>query len=342
MFLPAGRYHLNCPSWEDGDYKDVDQDFAVAADASEVNLTVRAHAEPMLRGQLVDSSGKPLPGLVVWDIERTAMAGADGRFSIPATLDYPSHRVGVAVDSSRTLARGFRVSSSTPLDSELRLVLEPMGTITGKAVDRAGRPLPDTHVEINIPDPDGGIVSFPEWIWHMTMEKDGTFRITHVPAGYRLEVDLRNRFEWANAHVALQGGETRELGEIVMHGPIGASMAAEIAARTLRPDPTLVLPPREVWDATITARLVDTAGKPGVGMRLYGAITADNALVQYWEQDQVSDLKGRFTLEGLPHNRTVQLNGRAPDGSGGYQWKVTPGAPVELRLSAEAKSEAGR
>jgi len=343
--LPPGRYQIVGDSWEGGKSNDIRQDFTVVADAAGVNLTIRANSGPMLHGQLMDATGNPLSGLVVTEDGRAVVTGEDGRFSIAARPGPGDKVIGVAVDTKRVLARGFTVNAPKADDPDLRLVLEPMGEITGKAVDRSGRGLPGTGIDVIVSLDFGTSIEMDHWIWHTTMGEDGTFRVWPVPTGYRLEVQLRNRDQSTITQVALRGGEMRDLGEKILHGPIGTTYATVMAERTLRTDPTLVLPAREVWDATLTGQVLDESGKPVVGMRFH-AMTTGGPLQQMRvaeDEEVISDLKGRFVMTGLPRNRGLRLMGNGIVGSGSYRWDVETGSGVvELRESEEAKAAATR
>ena len=190
-----------------------------------------------------------------------------------------------------------------------------MGAITGRVVDGAGHGIGDARVYVQA---NGGGIELEggKWVWGITVERDGSYRIAPVPTGYSLQV-FADRDEWqGNAKVAaLDPGEEKNL-DVVMHAA-GATTRSAKHARS-------VVPAGVARDAKITGRLVDAQGGALVGWRVFA---------QYFNEDQDTgtDLKGRFVLEGLPAGKTVRV--RVSDEKVSQEWEIEAGTEgVELKV----------
>src|SRR5206468_5135637 len=112
----------------------------VLAPAAAVHVRVTTTAE----------LGLPAPNMVrlfhgTGDVAAPAEGGIDGDFLFPEVQPGP-----VAVFVGVPHARGAVVRATAVLGEELRLAvaLEPVGTITGRVVDPAGRPLQRARVDL--------------------------------------------------------------------------------------------------------------------------------------------------------------------------------------------------
>ena len=314
-----GLHSLSWDSWEKDGYRNITQDFTIPVSAPDVAVTIFAREAPTLHGQLVDGQGNAISGFVLLENHQFAYAGPDGRFSL-GKLGRPlfagEQLLGVAFNLNRTLARGFVADRPAPDSADLRLVLEPMATIVGAAVDRAGHPLPETKVAPSIVSDHNAMPSTNGWISKTTINETGAFRTTSVPVGYRLALLLELEGMQADIPIVdLAPGETRDVGQVVLHRPGGATRPA---------DPGRNIPPREPWDAIITGRLLDQASNPLVGCLIEAnANVPGRDIPENLEAEGISDLKGRFTISGLPRGRNIQLQINLHGQP--YSWNVIPG-----------------
>ncbi len=333
--LPPGTYHLSWIVWDNGQEQSVTQDFTPSPDNPNLTLTVHSHDWPSLRGQLVDDAGNPVAGRIDLGGNNSATAGPDGRFTIGVSpYSHGQETTLEAIDISRRL-HGFALVNPSKTESrEIRMVLKPMATIIGQAVDRAGHPLRGAQVEVWNQQADG--VESNGFNFNATVNPDGTFRIGPITLGHHLSIHLRDQDDWASVPIpsitpkpggrtrlgeelydfaddGLKPGETRNLGQIVLN-PAGDPK--------MQIDPQFAAPPRQPWDAAITGRMLDRAGKPVVGLTLSANIAVPD-IVQF----AVTDLKGRFAIRGLPRNRSIELQSQK-----GVWAVTTPATAIDLTL----------
>ncbi len=132
-------------------------------------------------------------------------------------------------------------------------------------------------------------------------------------AGFDLQVDEEGW--WAMKKIGeLSPGEERAVGTMVLHAPGVATREALRGAEDSGP--------RVPWDATVSGRVLDEEGKAAAGVRV--STSPGNG-------EGVSDLKGRFEMEGLPREGVVTV--RAMDDELRGEAETHGGATgVEVRL----------
>jgi hypothetical protein len=195
-----------------------------AREAESVTCDIVLRPGRALTGTVVDPDGKPLPGARVsglyssgtWDQEPLKTAA----FTLTG-LEPDRARLVQFAHADRRLA-GFLVVR--PGDhGPLAIKLRPAGTLTGRLVTRAGRPLADLEIGAVCGDPParpGGTKedppdgSFPG----VRSDQNGKFRIKGLAPGlkYRLCV-LRGSSlldPQVGKHPTLQPGETKDLGDV--------------------------------------------------------------------------------------------------------------------------------
>jgi RNA polymerase sigma-70 factor (ECF subfamily) len=156
---------------------------------------------PFAAGAVVEADGTPVANARVhvlarsehsssgWDIVRIVMCDAQGRFSIPADAgDDPwlqALRAGPWRHEPERCARGAR---------DLRLVLQPAGTLAGQL--RAGDGVPLEHLSANLWDERLGAAQPGDWrSWvFASIDADGRFRFDGLrPGTYTLALSLPGR-----------------------------------------------------------------------------------------------------------------------------------------------------
>lgn len=314
--LPAGEYALESYGSEGGQGKTYRQAVKVV-DGEAAALELPIHARAMLKGQLLDESGKPLAGIVV--ARSTALLTDDaGRFALEARNageDFTDY--GVAMNRNRTLGRGFVLTGKE--HGELRLELAPMGSLEGRIVDAAGNPAPDAEVSLGIRALNGGWDSPGMWVWERTVSKDGRFRFAPVPPGLPVDLMVNRRTEQALVKLGdLAPGDDRDVANVVLHER-GA------ATQTARPGAPV---DTALWDGQIAGRVVDEKGQPLVGASVYPRLPTGGGT------GDETDIHGGFVVKGVPREGAAELFASLDRRSGSA--RLEPGKGRQLKILPQA------
>ena len=118
--IPADRRDLSVPVFLDAEpYELIERDARIKLDAEVAYLTVRAKLFP-LRGEIFDSSNRPLPGARLQLSGRTTVTDADGRFELSLPADLPeSERVLTITAPNHETWRGRVVPGGNRLSVRL-------------------------------------------------------------------------------------------------------------------------------------------------------------------------------------------------------------------------------
>jgi beta-lactamase regulating signal transducer with metallopeptidase domain len=315
--LPPGEFEIGVQEWTHNGFRVVRKPVDIMQGEKPNDVDFSVCVRQKFHGRLVDSEGRPVRGTVrLGDTVKTA---EDGTFSLPepfGSTDDP--QVGLAFDSAGKLGRGFLWRRSE-LGKELELVLEPLASLKGRFADEAGRPIADIEPRLHIALEGGSSVvlgpgTYP---WRIEAAEDGSFTVTGVPVGLRVQVSGEKPGFSAvpREHVEPAAGETLDLGEATMRRYLPGKPAPGVD------------PDAEVeWNAVLAGRLLDEKGKPVPGSRIW----ADTGPGTYPED--TTDRRGRFRLEGLPTGRLIRLTAYYP-GYGHTSFRDVRTGQEKLELS---------
>ncbi|HEX7185369.1 MAG TPA: carboxypeptidase-like regulatory domain-containing protein [Thermoanaerobaculia bacterium] len=203
-----------------------------------------------LEGFVVDAAGKPVEGAEIrltdagdpfpirrrsgGDDEPAGLSGVDGSFRIEdlsagSPVDVSASRTGYAPGE----AQGIQV----PADPPIRLVLQAVGTISGRVVDPNGKPIADAFVHVGFgPRAGRGMTMLSGGPQADRSDAEGNFRITDViPGPVELSAQAPGWQRGTVAGLELRGGEEKSGIEIVL-AP-GAILKGRVLSPSGRPLP---------------------------------------------------------------------------------------------------------
>jgi hypothetical protein len=311
MRVAAGTYTVSYYGSENGQGKMFSEGVEAKEGMGEAVLAV--HPRPRVKGVLVDGEGKGVKGMVVMGFSDGTVTDGAGRFEVEAREISGGKAWGMGVDAGLKVGRWFVVDVSK--GEEVRVELVPMGAVSGRVVDRAGKAAGDAEVELALRDPEGGWSTPTQWLWRAAVGADGGFVIEPVPAGAPVELLVHRHGEQANVTIGeMRGGQERKVGEVVLH---------EAGAKTRPADPTAVVE-REVWDGEVSGVVVDEAGRVVVGARVMPAHPQGTV------DEDVTDLHGAFTLKGVARNQEVEVSASAGRRTGTAKLVAGKAGPVQI------------
>ncbi|HUY36311.1 MAG TPA: M56 family metallopeptidase [Pirellulales bacterium] len=285
------------------------------AEATEAVCDIGLRPLDVARVELVDVAGASLPGALTRHITPVRMAvGYYSHWSrdpLPAATAEivdprdPS-RTAMFLHRERKLAGAVRLSADT--DPPKQVVLRPCASISGRIVDRDGKPVPDYSVEVEAVSPSSvrgfeGLGHLLEWL---KTGKDGRFRIELVPPGvpYALSAPLR-RDKLEKTTAVIQPGEAVDLGDLRLQ-PVGAPAPApdseKAAAGNAHASPTAA--EKDQQSIEFCGRVVGPEGDAVAGARVgltyfaYGGRRDDR---RFRFQTTTAD-DGTFKLQ-VPHDQ---------------------------------------
>ncbi len=240
---------------------------------AEEPLRIVLERSASLSGVVTDSSGAPVEGARVMvraepgNVPITgsrfvnARSDEDGLFTIdgvtPGRLSLRASAVGFQADE-RT---GLEVVAGENLD-DLRIVLEPGATVTGRVLDSLGNPLPETQVGIVR---DETAVAFGGGTSDRT-DADGVYRMQGVPPGERSVEAVHEGHQRQVRDLTVVAGENR-------------------------------LDFRLQAGVSVSGRVVDEGGVPVAGALVSAVLTGDHPGLR--PGGETTDGSGVFRLEGL-------------------------------------------
>lgn len=176
-------------------------------------VTGDAATTESVTGTVRTPSGSPISGAAVTAGGGSATTGADGRFAV---RDLP-FTDGLAVTATRNgYASATRTVDVRPGNvSTVALTMTPtstVGTITGRVLDQAARPLPGASVVVE----DGG-----QTLATATSAADGTYTAGDVPAGdgYTLTASADGHTSKAATGLKVEAATTTEAGSLLLVRP---------------------------------------------------------------------------------------------------------------------------
>jgi hypothetical protein len=308
--VAAGAYTVSYFGFEKGQGQMYSQGVEAREGMGEVVLAV--HPRPRVKGVLVDGTGRGVKGVVVMGTSEGTVTDGAGQFEVGVQAVAEGRVRGMATDADGKLGRGFVVDVSRGT-AEVRVELLPMGEVRGRVVDRAGGAAADARVELAMRNAEGGWNIPGEWLWRAAVGADGGFVIKPVPAGVGADLLVEREGEQANVTIGeLRGGEVRKVGEVVLHAP---------GAGTRPADPTAVVEQvKRVGE--VRGVVVDEAGRAVVGARV--------SVARGRGADDVTDLKGRFTLTGVARDEEVEVRAVAERREG--KAKLLAGKPGRVEI----------
>jgi len=306
--LGAGQYKLSARGWKDGRWAQFSKDFTVAGDAKELTVSMEIAVRPMIQGCLVDSLYRPLRGTVLISSEDRVQTHEDGTFACPEPLRSPGDvEVGYAFDEAGTLGRAFFWKPGGE-PNFLEIVAKPLVSITGRIVDANDAGVSDVTPKLNVLLGGGTSRGARNTLWQTSVEDDGRFQLTGVPAGLpmRLSVD-KPSFQGGVQLPTLEPGRTIDVGDVILKPLHGF---AEGKAQ---------------WTGTLSGRVINEANEPMVGLKVRSSMG-----MQTFED--VTDLQGRYILKGLPRGKRISGSVYA-DGYGHTMFLATlDGNDLEIKL----------
>ncbi len=223
--LASGEYVVKTESWEQGQYTEVSQALLVESGSEGSIVEISVIPRPMIRGTLTDAEGEPVGGYL-WFEEQKVSTDEHGSFEVPEPPGaYPKAYTCYAFDDEAVLGRALRWEETDAgwIDSqpEWQIVLEPLATIVGRAVDETGQGVGDVEIGIFMRRDGSGhgeVLDFAEVkVLRKTTEADGWFRLEGVPAGPAVLLQVsKDDFAGVQELQELQAGQVVEVGEILL------------------------------------------------------------------------------------------------------------------------------
>jgi hypothetical protein len=306
--LAAGQYKLGVKGWRDGKWAQFWKDVTVPENAKELSVSMEIAARPSIRGRLVDSRLMPLRGIVRIESEDPVTTSKDGAFACPEPWHSPwDVMIGYAIDETATLGRAFFCRPAGDPNT-MEIVAAPLVTIVGRIVDAKGVGIDDVEPRLDIQLGQGRSQSARNDLWSVKVEKDGTFRFTGVPTGLPMKIFVEKP--------GLQGGV-----ELPEFAPGGTIDAGDVVLKSLAGfDGGQV-----DWTGTLSGRVVNEGNEPMVGLTVHTSIGTQSF-------DDTTDLKGRYSLKGLPRGQKISGSVYA-DGYGHTMFQATiDGNDLDIRL----------
>jgi protocatechuate 3,4-dioxygenase beta subunit len=297
----------------------------VIVDKSLSGLTWKVSRGQAIRGQVVDTGGKPVAGLEVQARQQIdpsqpharqtwarATTSGDGRFDLGGLLAGRFHVTVAGGRATPTEPLSVTLAERQDVD-DLRIELPASGAVRGTVVDERGRAIPRTTVSLS-----GGPQDFVTMV-----ADDGSFTFEYVGAGAYQAVaagrwgELRRPdSDRPGESVTVEPGKTATVKLVV-------EAAAGTISGTVRDADGGIVP-----DAFVEA-LRESEDDSGPAMR-------DAPWGNFFETPSLTEIDGRFTLKGLPAGKfTVRAYRKG--GGEGFVEHVAPGADVVVTIAATGR-----
>jgi len=278
---------------------------------------IEVQLQPMLKvqGTVIDADGKPVEGAVIWMETGWGEPKTDaaGRFEI--YCDPSQVKSGRPVIIARHVGRGLAGLERLAKDTPPVLRLAPGVEIAGRAVDPRGNPVAEADVLVCLrtQDWDTGTLD-----GDLMTGRDGRFVVKAIPNQVELTARLR---------ISKQGFEDGV--------PLDDSgdLAIGLGVRHVEPKDFVLEP----LDQTITGVVVDAAGKPVAGAKLFtkGGIGWWGEIWYEGDGEAETAADGTFTLKGLTR-REYDIGVTTPDNQKSEPMKVKGGAR-DVRITVRAR-----
>lgn len=223
--LATGEYVITTESWEQGQYSEISQALLVESGSEGSIVEISVIPRPMIRGTLTDAEGEPVNGYV-WFEEQKVSTDEHGRFEVPEPAGaYPKAYTCYAFDDEAVLGQALRWEETDAgwihSQAEWQIVLEPLATIVGRAVDEAGEGVGDAEIGIFMRRGDSGhgeVLDFAEGkVLRKTVDADGWFRLEGVPAGLAVLLQVsKGDLAGAQELQELKAAQVVEVGDIFL------------------------------------------------------------------------------------------------------------------------------
>jgi protocatechuate 3,4-dioxygenase beta subunit len=251
----------------------------------------------VVSGRVVDTDGKAVSGARIaegagapFQTRHLATTDADGRFTLSG-LNPEGKQELTITHPKRKLATKVPVEGrkGTAKIEGLQVKLQPMGSVTGRAVGEDKKPIGGAAVSLMImhQHPEG-YMSMNTVTTGVTTGADGRFAVeTLVPGGqYYVQVEAKDFAGAQSVQFEAKTGQAHPLGDLVL--------------------------PKA--DQSLAGTVVDPTGKPLAGVSI--SCSANRGMVFGINASQiVTDKKGRFRVTGLPRGPVrliAQVVGEGP------------------------------
>jgi len=297
----------------------------VIVDRSLSGLTWKVSRGQAIRGQVVDTGGKPVAGLAVQARQQIdpsqprarqtwarATTSGDGRFDLGGLL---AGQFDVTVAGARATPRPLIVTLAERQDvDDLRIELPATGAVHGTVVDARGHAIPRTTVSLG-----GGPQNFVTMV-----ADDGSFTFEHVGAGTYQAV-AAGRWGELRRLDANPSGErvTVEPGETATVKLVVEAAAGTISGTVRDADGGIV------HDAFVESIRESEDHDSGPAVR-------DAPWGDFFATPSLTEADGRFTLKGLPAGKFT-LRAHRKGGGEGFVEHVAPGADVVVTIAATGR-----
>jgi hypothetical protein len=185
---------------------------------------VRLEAGLAIQGRVVDAGGTPVseaelkaaPAVLERKMhdespERTTRSDGDGHFLIGG-LGEGTYEVTVEAYGFGRVVKPINAGTKN-----VRLALEPGGSITGQVVDEGGRPLTDYRVVAQVKRPEDDRRAFQRPYSQAVTAEDGRFRIDTVAATtFVLDVSSADYESASVDDVVVRTGAATDVGRVVL------------------------------------------------------------------------------------------------------------------------------
>ena len=222
--LVPGDYVARAESWEQGKYTEVTQDFSVVGSEEDLNVEVEVASRPKVHGKILDGDGLPVSGYL-WFASQRLDSDEQGRFEVPEPEGpYPKTRTCFAFDDGEKLGKAWywHKDAAGGSQEDVEIVLEPLASIVGRAVDADGAGVGDAEIGVFVRQGSSGGAggtAFAEGKYAgKHIDAEGWFRIEGVAVGLQtlLQVGKTETGVGGRDLGQLEGGQVVDVGEIVL------------------------------------------------------------------------------------------------------------------------------
>ncbi len=272
-------------------------------------ISVRLQRASRLRGEVVDSTGRPVgDATVTVTIHMEVTMGSMSRSGGSARTDADGVFVIEEVDPGKieliVQAEGYRHTQVSSLVVEperdledIRVVLEPGATVSGRVTDATGRPVADAMVMLA----DSGRLYSGIQQSGIT-GADGRYRLNGIAPGPRSVTARHERYRAATREIEVELGNN--VLDLVFEG-----------------------------GATVSGRVVDESGQPVVGA---GVSLSTSEVLGWQAQSHLTDTTGAFSIVGVEPG-TFTLTATKEGFGGGVVEELEVGvgdvSGIEIRLA---------